>query len=308
MEYVKGRPLSQLIPATGLSLGAALSYAVQIADALAAAHAAGIVHRDVKPSNVIVTDDGVVKLLDFGLAKLAANALDSTESTVTVQQSLTKAGTVVGTVAYMSPEQAEGKKIDARSDIFSFGSVLYEMVTGQRAFHGETPMSTLAAIITANPHRATEIAPSLPRDVDRIIGRCLRKNPAQRLQHMGDIRSLLEEIRDDLESGRFSPRDMHPVKSRKYAIAALSALSVAVVAGVLILGLRRPAAAPPMYKLTQLTRDTGLTFQPAISADGKFVAYSSDRGNRQNLDIWLHQIGGGQPVQLTSHEADETVA
>jgi dipeptidyl aminopeptidase/acylaminoacyl peptidase len=123
---------------------------------------------------------------------------------------------------------------------------------------------------------------------------------------MCDVKSLLEEIRDDLELGRFSPGDTHPVRRRKYAIAILSRISLAAVAGALMLGSRRTDSAAPAYELTQLTRDTGLTFQPAISADGKFVAYSSDRGNKQNLDIWLHQVGGGQPVQLTSHEADET--
>src|ERR1700680_5063168 len=139
MEYVAGQTLDKLIPAGGLATDQAVRYATQVADALARAHAAGIVHRDLKPANIIVSEDGRVKLLDFGLGKLTAmTGRDDVQ---------TEEGTIVGTVAYMSPEQAEGKKVDARSDIFSFGSVLYEMVTGQRAFQGENRISTLSAIL-----------------------------------------------------------------------------------------------------------------------------------------------------------------
>src|SRR5581483_612283 len=160
MEFVAGKTLDQLIGKNGLSLKDTLKYAVQIADGLARAHAAGIVHRDLKPANIIVADDGLVKLLDFGLAKLTATADDSEAATATMnaqQTARTEEGTIIGTIAYMSPEQAEGKKVDARSDIFSFGSVLYEMVTGRRAFEGPTKLSTLSAILHKEPQPPGEL-------------------------------------------------------------------------------------------------------------------------------------------------------
>jgi serine/threonine protein kinase len=151
MEHVAGKTLGQLIPRKGLPLSQTLKYAVQIADALAKAHAKGIVHRDLKPTNIMVTDDGLVKVLDFGLAKLteplAPDEFAPTRTMRAGEGPKTEEGTIVGTVAYMSPEQAEGKKVDSRSDIFSFGSLLYEMTTGRRAFQGETRLSTLSAIL-----------------------------------------------------------------------------------------------------------------------------------------------------------------
>jgi len=146
MEWVEGKTLDQLIPRKGMRLNEALKYSAQIADALAAAHAAGIVHRDLKPANVMVTDKGLVKVLDFGLAKLTERTGSDEFGTTETMEPRTEEGTIVGTVAYMSPEQAEGKKLDTRSDIFSFGSMVYEMLTGQRAFRGDTRASTIASI------------------------------------------------------------------------------------------------------------------------------------------------------------------
>ena len=201
MELVSGKALDRLIPRHGMRLNDALKYAVQIADALARAHAAGIVHRDLKPGNIMVNEHGLVKVLDFGLAKLteAAPAGDS-ESTRTLRPT-TEEGKIVGTVSYMSPEQAEGKKVDARSDIFSFGSVLYEMVTGGQAFHGDTKASTLAAILKDNPRPASQLVKGLPTEVERLISRCLRKEVNQRFQHMDDLKILLAEMKEESDSG-----------------------------------------------------------------------------------------------------------
>src|ERR1700687_4543829 len=188
MEYVPCKTLDQMIGRKGLGLNEALKCAVQIADALARAHSAGIVHRDLKPGNIMVNEHGLVKVLDFGLAKLTEAPPPGEDDATRTMRPTTEEGKIVGTVAYMSPEQAEGKKVDARSDIFSFGSVLYEMVTGSQALYGDTKASTLAAILKDNPQPASQLADGLPREVERLISRCLRKELNQRLQHMDDIK------------------------------------------------------------------------------------------------------------------------
>src|SRR5437899_7338016 len=164
MEFVAGKTLGGLIPRHGMRLGELLKYAIQIADALARAHAAGIIHRDLKPGNIMVTEQGLVKVLDFGLAKLTETApLNENDATCTLRQPqpVTEEGTIVGTVAYMSPEQAEGKMVDAPSDIFSFGSVMYEMLTGRRAFQHDTKAATIAAILREDPKPASQITEEL---------------------------------------------------------------------------------------------------------------------------------------------------
>ncbi len=187
MEYVAGDTLDHLIGRKGLRIRDVLKYASQIADALAAAHAAGIVHRDLKPSNVIVTPQGVVKILDFGLAKLSEPAgADAYAETLHGEGSpLTEEGTILGTVAYMSPEQADGKKVDTRSDVFAFGSVLYEMATGQRAFAGGSKLSSLSAVLYKDPQPASQTVADVPPELDRIISRCLKKDPEPPLANHG---------------------------------------------------------------------------------------------------------------------------
>src|SRR4051812_10297731 len=203
MELVRGRTLDTLIPNKGLRLGDALRYGIQITDALAAAHAAGIVHRDLKPGNIMVTDQDQIKILDFGLATLVEQGLvagggDETRLQPAIE---TGAGMIVGTVAYMSPEQAEGRKVDARSDIFSFGAILYEMLSGRRAFGGESTPATLAAVINLEPRPLTNISEAVPQQVERLVSRCLRKDLARRAQHASDVKIALEELRDDSASG-----------------------------------------------------------------------------------------------------------
>src|SRR5713226_5606132 len=176
MELVRGKTLGELISRRGMRLSELLSYAIQTADALSKAHAAGIVHRDLKPGNIMVTEEGRVKVLDFGLAKLTEPAPPGEDEETRTIPPATEDGTIVGTIAYMSPEQAEGKPVDARSDIFSLGAVLYEMASGARAFQGSSKLSTLTAILRENPKPPSELAAGVPHELDRIVARCLRKD------------------------------------------------------------------------------------------------------------------------------------
>jgi eukaryotic-like serine/threonine-protein kinase len=194
MEYVPAVTLAHRIR-SGLELADALGYAIAIADALSRAHGAGIIHRDLKPANVMISLEGHVKVVDFGLAKLTeVPAAASQEKTETV----TELGLVVGTVAYMSPEQAQGRQVDSRSDIFSFGAVLYEMITHQRPFQGGTTLETLSAILREEPH---PMPSATPPDLANVVRLCLKKDPQRRFQHMADIKVALPELRERLESG-----------------------------------------------------------------------------------------------------------
>ena len=205
MEYVQGKTLNDLIPKGGLRVPLLIKYALQMADALSAAHAAGIVHRDLKPANAMVTESGLVKVLDFGLAKLTDRAAvpdTGDDRTRTIASApMTVEGSILGTVSYMSPEQAQGKKVDTRSDIFSFGAVLYEMATGVRAFEGESSLSTLSAILRDEARPMSEVAPDVPPQLEDVIQRCLRKMPDERWQSMKEIQSALSMLKRESDSG-----------------------------------------------------------------------------------------------------------
>jgi len=201
MEYVAGQTLDKLIPPGGMAADQAVRYAIQIADALSRAHAAGIVHRDLKPANIMVDETGLVKVLDFGLAKLAASAMSGQDATIASMA--TTPGMIVGTLAYMSPEQAEGKAIDARSDIFSFGAVFYEMLTARKAFQGQSSAALLSAVMRDDPKPLTEVNRDVPPEVRRIVTRCLKKDPAARYASGAELAHELKHCRDLLfpESG-----------------------------------------------------------------------------------------------------------
>jgi len=207
MEYISGKTLRDMTPAGGLTPPQALQYAAQIASALTAAHAAGLIHRDLKPSNIMVTTSGLAKVLDFGLAKWVDSGISGqTGDQSTMETALTREGSIIGTVSYMSPEQAEGKRVDARSDIFSFGSVLYEMLTGKRAFEGRSGISTLSSILRDDVRPMSEAAPDVPPLLEQVVLRCLAKEPTARWQSMREIEAALITLQRQLDpEGHFAP-------------------------------------------------------------------------------------------------------
>jgi eukaryotic-like serine/threonine-protein kinase len=308
MEYVEGKTLGELIGRKGMRLGEALNYGMQITDALAAAHETGIVHRDLKPGNVMVTAKGQVKVLDFGLAKWREKVAEGSRESTATEESKTEEGRIVGTVAYMSPEQAEGRPVDARSDIFSFGSVLYEMVTGRRAFQGETQASVLAAILKEDPRPASEVVEALPKEVERLISRCLRKDAERRYQHMHDLKVELQELKEDSESGRLlatpaRARQFTPVRLVVVAVAIV-AIAVIVVAGWYWFGQWRSTAPETQLVPKPLTAYPGYETAPSFSPDGNFVAFQRcGEVPGTDCDIYVKQIGVEPPFPLTSGPA-----
>jgi serine/threonine protein kinase len=304
MEYVTGQTLDQRIPRKGMRVDDALRLAIQMADALAKAHSAGIIHRDLKPSNVAVTDDGAVKILDFGLAKLTEVSEREGEGTRTLQ-SETEEGTIVGTVSYMSPEQAEGKKLDARSDIFSFGSVLYEMVTGQKAFEADSKMSTVAAILKQEPKAISQLISDVPPDLEKIIARCLRKDPARRFQHMADVRVALQELKEDSDSDKLTgARSTVPLNRRPWLwTGTVMALAAMAITTWLFRGTgKKPEPAPEVIPLTTYP---GWETSPSFSPDGNQVVFCWDGDKRDNKDIYVKLIGSPKPIRLTTDPAED---
>ena len=280
MEYVAGETLDKLIGRKGLRMREALKYAIQIADALAAAHAAGVVHRDLKPGNIMVTPQGLVKILDFGLAKTTGPlSTDAYAETLHAEASPnTEEGTVLGTVAYMSPEQADGKKIDARSDIFSFGSVLYEMITGRQAFPGSSKLSMLSAVLYRDPQPVSQTVPDIHPELERVIGRCLKKDPERRWQTMADVKVALEELRDEVDASGIGPAQPRPARPSPrrvgpwIAIGALAAIALALLPGAYFAPRFLNSEPPTFQRLTFRRGDvTSAKFAP-----GGAVVYTAE--------------------------------
>ena len=303
MEHICGRTLDAVISHRALPFKEAVRCAIEIADALSAAHLAGIVHRDLKPANIMVTEQGRVKVLDFGLAKLRESAKSAENESTRTLEPRTERGTIVGTAAYMSPEQAQGGAVDTRSDIFAFGAVLYEMLTGRRAFRGTTAISVLAAILKEEPERLGLVIGGIPSELERIVARCLRKDPARRFQNAADLKVALEEV---LEEGDTVPaaRDAGVRSNWRWLPGALL-LTVLAAGAALSWRLIRTPPASPLLVLKKVTSDSGLTTDPALSPDATLVAYASDRSGEGNLDIWVQPVNGGTAVRLTSHETDD---
>lgn len=268
MELVRGKTLSELLPKSGFSLNKFFDIAIPLTDAVAAAHQEGITHRDLKPDNVLMGDDGRIKVCDFGLAKFRSESAAGSSSELPTK-AMTQEGLIVGTVAYMSPEQAEGKAIDTRSDIFSLGIVLYEMLTGRRPFEGDSPTSILSSILKDTPRAVTELEPSVPRELGKLVKRCLAKDPIRRYQTAIDVRNELEETKHDIDSGELgtaaSPsKRPSPTRRVVAAVALLAALG-----GILFYTLVSPEAnstrVPRLANPVQVTSDAGVEDSPTWS-------------------------------------------
>jgi Tol biopolymer transport system component len=284
-ELVAGEPLASVIERGPLGVPKALEIATQIAEGLAAAHAAGIVHRDLKPANIMVTRDGRVKILDFGLALRQRTSQDSTT------MHMTDEGTVLGTAGYMSPEQVRGETVDQRSDLFSFGVILYEMLGGKWAFAGASSVEVMHAILKEDP---PELPAAVPPAIDRIVRRCLQKDRERRFQTAADLGWALQPL--PLSAAQVE----RPKRSAWWKWAILGAVTTAAIA-VYWLGVRHPSpSAPAEFVLRRLTDGVALTRNAVISPDGKLVAYDKEG------DIWVQQVDSDTAIRLTDDPADDS--
>ena len=293
-ELLEGSTLREPLQRGALPIRKAIDYGVQIARGLAAAHEKGIVHRDLKPENVFVTKDGRLKILDFGLARLLPQRGEVEVNAPTMSE-LTDPGTVMGTVGYMSPEQVRGKPADHRADIFAFGAMLYEMLTGKRSFQKPTSAETMTAVLNEEPPGLSSLVPLAPPAMQRVVHRCLEKSPEQRFQSTSDLAFALEALSDSSSTAAATPASPDRARRSKLVATAVGLTVVALLAlAALFLFRARKSPGPPAGEYLQLTNFADSAVAPALSPDGRMLAFirgrlhvrRARRGLRQTASRW----------------------
>jgi eukaryotic-like serine/threonine-protein kinase len=302
MEYVEGKSLDAFIPAGGLDLKTFLEWFLPLADALSHAHEKGIVHRDIKPGNIMITAVGVPKILDFGLAQIDKTVATEDSSTL----DMTEPGQIFGTPSYMSPEQAEGRQVDQRSDVFSFGVVMYQAITGERPFKGDNYASIVSALMTGEPRAVSEIKPETPFLLARLITRCLSKDRRKRFQTMREVRVILEEIKASVEAGVSSDSSPAPFSrskperfSRAWILAPLVLLVIAAAAFTAYRFVQNRPQSPIRFEnmmLRKLSQTNNVLFS-TITPDGKSIVYYTLDEN-DGRPLWIRRVDDKNALQL----------